>query len=137
MISAAGYAYFSRAHSSDNTAVPENRKVLFWYDPMYPNTRFDKPGKSPFMDMDLVAKYADEETGDAASAGIHIDPTQTQNLGLKTQTVQRGHYVIHKLFRLTSVLMTISLSSYRPDRRDLLIKSGRLRLAIKLKKASR
>lgn len=66
MISAAGYAYFSRAHSSDNTAVPENRKVLFWYDPMYPNTRFDKPGKSPFMDMDLVAKYADEETGDAA-----------------------------------------------------------------------
>ncbi|MFP1590969.1 heavy metal-binding domain-containing protein [Escherichia coli] len=21
---------------------------------MYPNTRFDKPGKSPFMDMDLV-----------------------------------------------------------------------------------
>ncbi|ECF5900975.1 efflux RND transporter periplasmic adaptor subunit [Salmonella enterica subsp. salamae] len=90
MFSAAGYAYFSRAHSSDNTAVPENRKVLFWYDPMYPNTRFDKPGKSPFMDMDLVAKYADEETGDAASAGIHIDPTQTQNLGLKTQTVQRG-----------------------------------------------
>ncbi len=30
------------------------RKILFWYDPMYPNTRFDKPGKSPFMDMDSV-----------------------------------------------------------------------------------
>ncbi|MFP1483081.1 heavy metal-binding domain-containing protein [Escherichia coli] len=29
---------------------------------MYPNTRFDKPGKSPFMDMDLVPKYADEES---------------------------------------------------------------------------
>ncbi len=98
MLSAAGYAYFSRAHSSDNTAAPENRKVLFWYDPMYPNTRFDKPGKSPFMDMDLVAKYADEETGDAASAGIHIDPTQTQNLGLKTQTVQRGATTLYTNF---------------------------------------
>ena len=42
-------------------AAEQQRKVLFWYDPMYPNTRFDKPGKSPFMDMDLVPKYADEE----------------------------------------------------------------------------
>lgn len=40
-------------------AAEQQRKVLFWYDPMYPNTRFDKPGKSPFMDMDLVPKYAD------------------------------------------------------------------------------
>ena len=39
-------------------AAEQQRKVLFWYDPMYPNTRFDKPGKSPFMDMDLVPKYA-------------------------------------------------------------------------------
>ncbi|WP_253192947.1 heavy metal-binding domain-containing protein, partial [Klebsiella pneumoniae] len=23
-----------------------------WYDPMKPDTKFDKPGKSPFMDMD-------------------------------------------------------------------------------------
>ncbi|MGE1823940.1 heavy metal-binding domain-containing protein [Klebsiella quasipneumoniae] len=27
---------------------------------MKPDTKFDKPGKSPFMDMDLVPKYADE-----------------------------------------------------------------------------
>jgi len=30
------------------------RKVLYWHDPMVPGTRFDKPGKSPFMDMQLV-----------------------------------------------------------------------------------
>ena len=30
------------------------RKVLYWYDPMYPGTQFEKPGKSPFMDMDLA-----------------------------------------------------------------------------------
>lgn len=51
---------------------------------MKPDTKFDKPGKSPFMDMDLVPKYADE-SGDESSGGIRIDPTQVQNLGLKTQ----------------------------------------------------
>ena len=34
-------------------------KVLYWYDPMFPNQKFDKPGKSPFMDMQLVPRYAD------------------------------------------------------------------------------
>ena len=65
------------------------RKVLFWYDPMKPDTRFDKPGKSPFMDMDLVPKYANEND-EKSSEGIRIDPTQVQNLGLKTQKVTRG-----------------------------------------------
>ena len=75
------------------SAKPENqvseRKVLFWYDPMKPDVKFDKPGKSPFMDMDLVPKYADEND-DKSGAGIRIDPTQVQNLGLKTQKVIRG-----------------------------------------------
>ena len=35
------------------------RKVLYWHDPMVPGQKFDKPGKSPFMDMDLVPVYAD------------------------------------------------------------------------------
>lgn len=48
--------------------APE-RKVLFWYDPMKPDTKFDKPGKSPFMDMDLLPKYADD-SGDKSSGGI-------------------------------------------------------------------
>ena len=39
------------------------RKVLYWYDPMAPATKFDKPGRSPFMDMELVPKYADEVEG--------------------------------------------------------------------------
>lgn len=34
------------------------RKVLYWHDPMQPNQHFDKPGKSPFMDMQLVPVYA-------------------------------------------------------------------------------
>jgi len=39
--------------------------------------------------MDLVPKYADENDN-KSSAGIRIDPTQVQNLGLKTQKVTRG-----------------------------------------------
>jgi Cu(I)/Ag(I) efflux system membrane fusion protein len=36
------------------------RKVLFWYDPMHPAYRSDKPGKAPDCGMDLVPKYADQ-----------------------------------------------------------------------------
>ncbi|WP_423061712.1 efflux RND transporter periplasmic adaptor subunit [Citrobacter portucalensis] len=93
VISVGIYTYYSSAKATAETgqASPkEARKVLFWYDPMYPNTRFDKPGKSPFMDMDLIPKYADEETASASAPGVRIDPTQTQNLGLKTEPVRRG-----------------------------------------------
>ncbi|MBA4308332.1 MAG: efflux RND transporter periplasmic adaptor subunit, partial [Sphingopyxis sp.] len=43
----------------------DGRKVLYYYDPMFPQQKFDKPGKSPFMDMELEPKYAD--AGGAAS----------------------------------------------------------------------
>ncbi len=77
IISAAGFTVCKGGTARRKTSTAE-RKVLFWYDPMYPNTRFDKPWKSPFMDMDLVPKYADEES---SASGVRIDPTQTQNLG--------------------------------------------------------
>jgi len=61
-------------------------QVLYWYDPMVPDQHFDKPGKSPFMDMDLVPRYA--EAG--ATAGVSIDPVIRQNLGIRTTVVERG-----------------------------------------------
>ncbi len=61
--------------------------VLYWYDPMVPSQKFDKPGKSPFMDMELVPKYA-SEGGDAAS--VQIDPGVAQNLGVRLATVTRA-----------------------------------------------
>jgi len=72
------------------TVEPANgRKVLYWHDPMYPQQRFDKPGKSPFMDMDLVPVYADSasEGGDSA---VRISPNVQQNLGIRTAEVKRG-----------------------------------------------
>ena len=76
----------------DHSAAPaaeQQRKVLFWYDPMYSNTRFDKPGKSPFMDMDLVPKYADEEHAAAGAPGCVSTDTRPRIL-VKTAAVTRG-----------------------------------------------
>ena len=64
-----------------------DRKILYWYDPMVPQQRFDKPGKSPFMDMDLVPRYADEESG---AGSVTIDPRVAQNLGVRTADTTRG-----------------------------------------------
>lgn len=63
------------------------REVLYWYDPMVPSQRFDKPGKSPFMDMQLVPKYADEV---GEGGGVQIDASVTQNLGVRLATVETG-----------------------------------------------
>jgi len=90
LISVTAWQFVNSAQKAEKTENTEKeRKVLFWYDPMKPDTKFDKPGKSPFMDMDLVPKYADENE-DKSGSGIRIDPTQVQNLGLKTQKVLRG-----------------------------------------------
>ena len=66
----------------------DERQVLYWYDPMYPQQRFNKPGKSPFMDMELVPRYADAA---ADSAAVSIDPRLIQNLGLRLPTDQTIH----------------------------------------------
>lgn len=62
-------------------------KALYWYDPMFPQQKFDKPGKSPFMDMQLVAQYADDK---ADAQTLRVDPGQTENLGVRLATVSRG-----------------------------------------------
>jgi membrane fusion protein, copper/silver efflux system len=62
------------------------KRVLYWHDPMVPGQRFDKPGKSPFMDMQLVPVYAD----DTRDAGVAIDPRLQQNLGVRTAKAVAG-----------------------------------------------
>ena len=85
---AAGYVAgrHSPAVQTQASAAPAERKVLYWYDPMTPGQRFDKPGKSPFMDMDLMPRYADEATDDG---GVTVSARQQQNLGMRSEKVQR------------------------------------------------
>jgi Cu(I)/Ag(I) efflux system membrane fusion protein len=95
-IGAAGGYWFAQQSISHGSAAAQGqtqastadeRKVLYWYDPMVPQQKFDQPGKSPFMDMQLVPRYADEG-GDSAS--VSIDASITQNLGMRLASVTRG-----------------------------------------------
>jgi Cu(I)/Ag(I) efflux system membrane fusion protein len=82
------------ADSTQTTARPQRagdvdpgtgKKVLYWHDPMVPGQRFDKPGKSPFMDMQLVPVY---EGGASQEGAVAIDPRVQQNLGIRTAEVR-------------------------------------------------
>ncbi len=53
---------------------------------MVPGQRFDKPGKSPFMDMDLVPVYADG----APEGGVAISARQQQSFGVRTAVATEG-----------------------------------------------
>jgi Cu(I)/Ag(I) efflux system membrane fusion protein len=76
------------ATTAETAGTEPARTVLYWYDPMRPDAKFDKPGKSPFMDMQLVPRYADE----AAGAGVSIDPRMAQNLGVRTAAAEAGTF---------------------------------------------
>lgn len=80
-------------------AAMADKPALYWYDPMYPQQKFDKPGKSPFMDMQLVPRYAE---GAADSAAVQIDPRVAQNLGVRLATVTRG--VLASTLELSGIL---------------------------------
>lgn len=77
-------------------AQESERKVLYWYDPMRPEAHFDKPGKSPFMDMELQPRYAEASAGGGGNGGnggnaaLGLAPALTQNLGVKLATVEKG-----------------------------------------------
>ena len=88
-IGAAGFLGGRMSRPADGLAAaraPGTRQPLYWYDPMYPAQRFDKPGKSPFMDMQLQPKYADG----APAGGVRVDPAQMQTLGVRLAKVERG-----------------------------------------------
>jgi Cu(I)/Ag(I) efflux system membrane fusion protein len=79
------------AASADS--APAERKVLYWYDPMVAGKKFDKPGKSPFMDMELVPKYADEDTETSAKKPVISIPAENiQKMGVRTEKVGKSSF---------------------------------------------
>jgi multidrug efflux pump subunit AcrA (membrane-fusion protein) len=72
----------------------EGRRVLYWYDPMKPEIHFDRPGKSPFMDMQLVPRYVEEEQAATSSVPpglsvVRIPLERRQEIGVTTTKVGR------------------------------------------------
>jgi len=74
---------------AQGAAPAADPKVLYWYDPMMPDQHFDKPGKSPFMDMQLVPRLAGA-SGNEDAGIITLDPRAVQNLGVRTTRAERG-----------------------------------------------
>ncbi|MFU3596025.1 efflux RND transporter periplasmic adaptor subunit [Pseudomonas boanensis] len=91
LVGAAGGYWFAtqgRPTGIPGVATPvDERQPLYWYDPMFPQQKFDSPGKSPFMDMQLVPKFADEAND---SSSVRIEPGIQQNLGVRLATVTKG-----------------------------------------------
>ncbi len=67
------------------------RRVLYWYDPMMPAQKFDKPGPSPFMDMALVPRYAEPDAAPVAGTApsLAVSAQARQALGLRLARVSR------------------------------------------------
>ena len=66
-------------------------KILYYRDPMVPGNKFDKPAKSPFMDMMLVPVYADAGSENASDGSkVTVSPRIQQNLGVRTAEVTEG-----------------------------------------------
>jgi Cu(I)/Ag(I) efflux system membrane fusion protein len=95
----AGTWVWNSEHQKSLTASPADKngivqdesgkEVLYWYDPMVPAQRFEKPGKSPFMDMQLVPKYKGDGEGDAA---VSIPSQTMQNLGIRIVPVSLARF---------------------------------------------
>ena len=91
LVIAGAVGYFIARHATPAatataTTKPVPRKVLYWYDPMVPQQHFDHPGLSP-MGMQMVPKYA-SAGGSGAKNIVRINPTEVQNLGMRTAIVK-------------------------------------------------
>lgn len=94
----------SGASAGGAVAVTAESKPQYWYDPMHPAEHFDKPGKSPFMDMQLVPKYA----RDAAPGSIAVDSRVVQNLGLRLAKVEQGSFA-----RVVDTVGSVAVDEHR------------------------
>ena len=87
---AAGYWWAHKSTADESAPAaggPAGQgRVQYWYDPMAPGQHFDKPGKSPFMDMQLVPRYANEAEG---ASTVRVSPALMQSLGIRLGKVER------------------------------------------------
>lgn len=86
-VTGAWWMWQTGSMNSMNDGGQDGKRVLYWHDPMVPGPKFDKPGKSPFMDMQLVPKYAGDEGDDS---GVKISANVAQNLGVRIGKAETG-----------------------------------------------
>ncbi len=79
--------------AASGSGAPGQRKILYWYDPMHPAYKSDKPGKAPDCGMELVPKYADDQPAETAPGAVNISSGQQQMIGVRTEAVTRESLV--------------------------------------------
>lgn len=80
---------------------PTQRRIAYWYDPMHPNYKSDKPGIAPDCGINLVPKYADELEAmqDMTPGTVMLSTEKQQLIGVRTTAARRD--------RLTRILRTV------------------------------
>ena len=61
------FAHLYKGKTETVADTKHGRKILYYYDPMHPSYKSDKPGIAPDCEMDLVPKYAEEREAKAAA----------------------------------------------------------------------
>lgn len=129
----------------------QEKKILYYVDPMHPQFKSDKPGKSPDCGMDMVPVY--EEAGASQSSSmntsgrstVRLSPEKQQLIGVKTEEVSLKPLLreIHTTGRVAfdpNLLVAqneylIALKSHPEesvisDLQNTLVKSSKLRLQL-------
>lgn len=79
--------HISAGLKAGDTDPVTGSRILYYHDPMVPASKFDKPAKSPFMDMMLVPVYGQNESDQGK---VTVSPRIQQNLGVRTASVTEG-----------------------------------------------
>ncbi len=81
-----------------------DRKVLYWFDPMHPAYKSDKPGVAPDCGMTLLPKYADDQgAGKMPMGTVTITPEKQVLAGVRTAVV--GHKPLVRDIRTTAQIV--------------------------------
>jgi Cu(I)/Ag(I) efflux system membrane fusion protein len=102
------HGHGSTTRPSATSTAQTTQKPLYWYDPMHPNEHFDKPGKSPFMDMQLEPRLASDANQASTSGTVAVDARVVQSLGVRIAPVERG-----RLARLVDTVGLVSVDEHR------------------------
>jgi len=99
--------WFNAGLNGEAEPMTSAKEPLYWVAPMDPNFRRDQPGKSP-MGMDLIPVYENDGKAEDAPGTFAISPQVENNLGVRTQVVNRQ--------RLPSDIKTVGYVQYDEDR---------------------
>ncbi len=113
VVAAVALVRMRQHHAVPFQQVEVNPAPIYWYDPMHPNQHFDKPGKSPFMEMQLLPKYAARiapDAGGVPSDTIAVDSRVVQNLGIRLAAVEQSSFA-----RIVDTVALVTVDEHRVE----------------------